>query len=83
MKNTLTLKPGEMFFLYTDGVTEALNSNAALFGEGRLQQSLNAVQDPGPVRCVQQVRSDVAAYVQDAEQSDDITMVAVKYYGPQ
>ena len=77
----LQLAPGDSIFLYTDGVTEATDAAEALFGETRLRRSLNACGDEpidGLCRCV---KADVDAFVGDAPQFDDITMLALKYKG--
>ncbi len=79
--NTTTLKRGDTFFLYTDGVTEAMNPDAKLFTETRLQQSLATAKDDSVEGLIQSVRNDITEFAQGAEQSDDITMLAVKYYG--
>jgi len=79
--NKTIMKQGDTFFLYTDGVTEAMNPEAKLFTETRLQQSLATTKDHGVEGLIQSVRKDITEFAQGAEQSDDITMLAVKYYG--
>jgi sigma-B regulation protein RsbU (phosphoserine phosphatase) len=75
----LQLNPNEAIFLYTDGVTEAMNSEGGFFGERALRQILSA-SDLGSAReTTQAVLSAVAAFTQDAAQSDDITAMAVKW----
>ena len=71
----LTLGPGESLLLYTDGVTEAANAAGELFGEARLEACLRAA---GP-ESVTEIRRDVAAFAAGAEQSDDITMLALDF----
>lgn len=66
------LKPGDRLFLYTDGVTEAMNAAGAFFGEERLR---DAVASGGNASLVEGVRSAVDAFVAGAEQSDDITVL--------
>ena len=79
--NKTAMRRGDTFFLYTDGVTEALNKESKLFSEPRLQQCLNAAKDQGAAGLIQKIRKDINEFAQGAEQSDDITMLAVKYYG--
>ena len=76
---TLSLQPGEGLFLYTDGVTEALDPSGALFGEERLADAVNAVQDPSPKSLCNVVRMAVAAFADDAPQADDLTVLSVWY----
>ena len=69
---------GDKILLYTDGVTEAMNEAGELFGEERLEAAVNAHLEEHPEALVKSVRSDVAAYVQEAEQSDDITILVLE-----
>ena len=71
---------GDILFLYTDGVTEAMNSNSELYGEKRLQDLLNSLSDDlSSEEICKAVNDDVKEFVGNAEQSDDITMLCVKY----
>lgn len=81
----LTLEPGDKLFLYTDGVTEALNEKEELYGEERLLKCLNGMQvDDMDLKEVQQhVQQDLKKHVGQADQSDDITMLALSYSGQQ
>ena len=79
----LTLAPGDMLYFYTDGVTEAMDAEKRLYTEERLQQTLNRVGTPdAPVKYVlAAVRADIGAHTGGAEQSDDITMLGLRYLG--
>lgn len=79
-KQELTLMPGDTLFLYTDGVTEAANRDSVLYGEERLSRCLNAGEEDPEALC-RRVHGDVAAFVDGAEQSDDITMLCVRWQG--
>lgn len=74
----LQLQPGDEIYLYTDGVTEAHNSNKELFGENRLLESLNSTKGMSVEDICKKVKEDVDAFVCDAEQFDDITMLCVQ-----
>ncbi|MBQ5847825.1 MAG: SpoIIE family protein phosphatase [Treponema sp.] len=74
----LQLQPGDEIYLYTDGVTEAHNSNKELFGENRLLESLNSTKGMSVEDICKKVKEDVDAFVCDAEQFDDITMLCVR-----
>ena len=75
----LTLQPGDSLFLYTDGVTEAMDSLGGFFGEQRLQETLSAKSVQGAGEQVEMVLEALAAFVGEASQSDDITMLALAY----
>lgn len=75
----LNLSSGDQFFLYTDGVTEAENTDRELFSDERLQDTLNAAEKLDAKHAIAHVRSVVAAFAGGAVQSDDITMVAFRY----
>ena len=79
----LQLEKGDKLFLYTDGVPEANDSKATLFGTDRMLDALNAKPDSSPQEILQQVRRAVDDFVQDAEQFDDLTMLCVEYRGDQ
>jgi len=76
---TIPLEPGETFVLFSDGVSEAMNSNDDLYGEERLLAALSARRDAGLADMVSHVLADVRAFADGAKQSDDITILAVRY----
>ncbi|NCB05376.1 MAG: HAMP domain-containing protein, partial [Clostridia bacterium] len=76
---TIPFASGDTLFLYTDGVTEALNPREELYGEERLRAALNeSAGDAEPTGLIGDVTRALAQYVQGATQADDITMLAVK-----
>lgn len=77
----LQLSPGDTLFLYTDGVTEAQTAAMELYGEERLVNVLNAKNYGSMQELCKAVRADVDAFVGDAPQFDDITMVALRFNG--
>ncbi|MBQ6077079.1 MAG: SpoIIE family protein phosphatase [Clostridia bacterium] len=79
----LTLLPGTKLFVYTDGVPEATDADGRLFGTERMVAALNEQQDASPEALLRNVRAHVDAFVGDAEQFDDLTMVCLHYLGPQ
>jgi sigma-B regulation protein RsbU (phosphoserine phosphatase) len=72
------LESGDTLYLYTDGVTEAMNSENEMFGEQRLLSVLNRNINSSPQELLDAVKQDVNNYIGDAEQTDDITMLALK-----
>ena len=77
----MTMAPGETLFLYTDGVTEAMNSKQELYSDERLLHFLDTVDKGKVTDVVKAVNKSVVGFAGDAEQSDDITMLALKYAG--
>ncbi len=75
----ILLEPGDTLFLYTDGVTEALDRKNELYGEKRLMETLSAIPNPDAEHVCMVVRAMVAAFVDGAPQADDITVLALKY----
>lgn len=75
------LQRGELLFLYTDGVTEAANTKQALFGEGRMLEVLKNGFACTTEQLLYRMQAGVGEFVQGAEQSDDMTMLAFRYYG--
>lgn len=77
--NTVQLKPGDLLYLYTDGVTEATDAENNLFGEARLQAVLQQKMSGDIQTVCTQVKEDVDRFVGEAPQFDDITMLALTY----
>ena len=77
-----TFKPGDLIFLYTDGVTEALNVKDEEYLPDRLIAFMNKTDCTVDLHeLLKNVRADVADHVGEAEQSDDITMFALRFKG--
>ena len=77
----LHLESGAKLFVYTDGLSEAQNSEEELFGRNRIIQALNSAMDESPEGLLRAVDEAVAEFVGDAEQFDDLTMLCVEYSG--
>ena len=73
---------GDTFLLYTDGVTEAMNPGDELYGEDRLMALVNENFTLHPRALLDCLRRDVGQFVDGAQQSDDITMLALEYGVP-
>ncbi|MCR5151375.1 MAG: SpoIIE family protein phosphatase [Clostridiales bacterium] len=80
-KQSFQLEPGDIIFLYTDGVTEATDKNNDLFGEERLLDTLNNAEFDTMQDICRIVKEAVDEFVGDSPQFDDITMLAFKYIG--
>ena len=79
-KSEIQLMPGDSIYLYTDGVTEATDVKNELYGEERLLTVLNANADAAPQSICEKVTADVDAFVGEAPQFDDITMLCLTYH---
>ena len=77
-KDTLQLEQGDTLFMFTDGVTEATDAAYREFGVERLDGILRQNADSSCQQMIDAVRDGIKGFVGDAEQSDDITMLAVK-----
>lgn len=71
--NFITLNRDDSIFLYTDGITEAMNSSGELFGEQRLCSALTKTEDD--------IMTTLSTFVGNAEQSDDITYLMLRWNG--
>ena len=76
-----TLKPGESLTLYTDGITEARDNEGAFFGEERLLELFNKRDYTCTIELHHSIKDEIAGFVKDAPQSDDITFVTLRYQG--
>ena len=75
----LQLFPGDRIFQYTDGVTEATDRNNQLYGMERLEKVLCEHAESSPAELLSAVKADIDAFVGDAPQFDDITMLCLEY----
>lgn len=73
------LNPGDMLYLYTDGITEAENNRHDLFGEERLIACLQETCAQEVDDVLENVSNKIAAHVDGCDQFDDMTMMCVKY----
>ena len=79
--NTLTLGKGEAIYLYTDGVNEAMDDGGNEYSYERLEEFLKMSKGQSITEIVNGSLDDVSGFVKNAEQSDDITVLAVRYNG--
>ena len=77
------LHPGDTLYVYTDGVPEATNAENELFGTDRMLEVMNKHVDATPQELLPIVREGIDAFVKDAPQFDDITMLGITYFGKQ
>ena len=77
----LKLEPDNAVFVYTDGVPEACCAEEEFYGMERLEKTLNRTTGMTPKEIIEAVKSDVDAFVDDAKQFDDLTMLCIEYKG--
>ncbi|MBR6938190.1 MAG: SpoIIE family protein phosphatase [Prevotella sp.] len=77
-----TIQSGSTIFLYTDGLTEAEEKDQKLFGEKRMLETIEAGKTSDPETIINNMTNAIRLYVGDAEQSDDLTMLAIRYNKP-
>ena len=77
----IALNPGESITLYTDGVTEARNAEGGFYGEERFLNFFNSRDFTGLVEIHHAIKDDIAKFTDNYEQSDDITVISMRYQG--
>ncbi len=80
--NSLDLDPGDILYLYTDGITEATNADLEMFGQDRVIEALNENVELEVHELDKAVRTAVDKFVGDAEQFDDMTTLCIRFKGP-
>ena len=82
-EGNIKLKQGDRFFTYTDGVTEAMNTKGNIYGQDRLAALIEGKWNDriSASSMIWTVREDIRDFVEEAEQADDITMLAFCYRG--
>jgi sigma-B regulation protein RsbU (phosphoserine phosphatase) len=77
-----TLKPGDGIFLFTDGVTEAMDSAGKMYSEERLMNFLATQREFNPEDITRGTLAEIINFSSGTPQADDITVMAIKYKGP-
>jgi sigma-B regulation protein RsbU (phosphoserine phosphatase) len=75
---TLPLRPGDLYLLYTDGITEQTNSDGDFFGEVRLGELLERHADLSSEELRERILREVRSFAGSAVQQDDMTMLILK-----
>ncbi|MBS0290052.1 MAG: fused response regulator/phosphatase [Proteobacteria bacterium] len=78
-EDQIQLNEGDLLFLYTDGVTEAETKAGSLYGDQKLISNLDKYRDLAVDELVNTIRSDITTFAAGCPQSDDITMLAIRY----
>ncbi len=80
-EDQITIKENDKIFLYTDGVSEAMDIEDNLYTEERLANLMTKIRDYSIKDIIETVVKDVKGHIGKAEQSDDITVLAMNYNG--
>ena len=81
VEHSRMIKPGDVIVLYTDGITEAMDSAGEFFGDAALARVVSAQHHLDAAGIRERVVRDVKAFVGDVEPHDDMTMVVIKIAG--
>ncbi|MFH1490338.1 MAG: SpoIIE family protein phosphatase [Pseudomonadota bacterium] len=77
----VTVEGGDTIFLYTDGVTEAMNEKKELFSEKRMEEKLRTLKEKPVESVIAGVMEEVRSFSEGVPQSDDITMMVLRFHG--
>jgi len=77
-ENETSYKPGSIFVLYTDGITEAMDVKEEMFGQERVEKLLKNHKGCSPGEIISSLQKAVADYAGKAAQHDDITIVVIR-----
>ena len=78
---SIDLEPGDALFMYTDGVTEAMNLEEQFYSDQRLINEITKRASEPSEYTVKGIKSDIKSFVGKASQYDDIAMLMIKYTG--
>ncbi len=78
VEQTLALGHGDLLLFFTDGISEAMNANSDCFGELRLARLVEEHGDVAPEELRERILREIQAFVGDAPQHDDMTMILLK-----
>jgi sigma-B regulation protein RsbU (phosphoserine phosphatase) len=81
VEHSINLEKGDRIFIYTDGITEATDSNNQLFGDDRLLEAINKTKNLSAPDTLKKIREQIDLFVGNAEQFDDLTMLCIEYRG--
>ena len=77
----ISLNPGDVFALYTDGVVESRSPEGEEYGYDRLLEVLKAIRHEDATEIHRAVLEDLNTFLQDGEYDDDMTLVILKWHG--
>ena len=77
------MNPGDRFFVYTDGVPEAVNNENIQFGTGRMLEVLDRNMNAKPKDLLKRMKEEIDDFCGEVPQFDDTTMLYFQYHGEQ
>ena len=77
-EETVSLSPGDILVLFTDGVSEAMNRQSVEYGEERLERAVRSSSGQSATDIAGEIHQDILRHAAGAPQSDDITMMIIK-----
>ncbi|MDX1640838.1 MAG: GAF domain-containing SpoIIE family protein phosphatase [Balneolaceae bacterium] len=77
-KEQIKLKPGDLLFLFSDGITEAMDPDMEMYGIERVQELINQNKEKKVTEIADILLADIRSHAKSADQSDDITMMLIK-----
>jgi len=77
-KNKISLQSGDTIVLFTDGVSEAMNTNSEEFGEDKLEDLCKNLSTLSAQTALESIRKEVESFTDGAPQSDDLTLMVIK-----
>ena len=80
-QGVVTMAPGDLCFLYTDGVTEIRNEKGEEFGEERLRRFLLREQGQAPEELIRKLLTELQEFAEHPEERDDITLLIIRRKG--
>jgi len=80
---TMALQRGDLIVLYSDGVTEAMNRDQELYSDQRFIELMHTLKDRSVDEIIRGIIESVDAFCQDEPRSDDITLMAIRFNGPE
>ena len=78
---SLKLQKGDIIFMYTDGVTEAMNEQGDFYSDKKLKDELKGLTNESCQQIIETTSKKIEAFAGNAEQTDDIAIMAVKFIG--
>jgi sigma-B regulation protein RsbU (phosphoserine phosphatase) len=76
----MIMRNGDMLFLWTDGLSDALNAAGERYGEQRLEQLVSGLSSENASDCILAITGAVTAFAADTAQFDDLTALAFVYH---
>jgi sigma-B regulation protein RsbU (phosphoserine phosphatase) len=74
----VSVNPTDLFLLFTDGVTETINSQSEMYGKERLVKCIKSMVDNSTADIIKHIKNDLNSFSNHSPQADDIALIAIK-----